>query len=163
MTQMLNGLKRLYTGKNTLPRQISLFSICGIAGLLNGYFALETQGLTEAGIAQKIIFAIFLIIFALFFTGFETLFMHDRELPDIDMRSFKLALRKIPFLIFLAGLPFLILSLFTKYQYAAFCIETIISIPLTMHRMLTELKYIMQIQITVTLTAQQAKSLQPIY
>ncbi len=132
MTQMLNGLKRLYTGKNTLPRQISLFSICGIAGLLNGYFALETQGLTEAGIAQKVIFAVFLIIFALFFTGFETLFMHDRELPDIDMRSFKLALRKIPFLIFLAGLPFLILSLFTKYQYAAFCIETIISIPLTM-------------------------------
>lgn len=35
--------------------------------------------------------------------------------------------------------------------------------PLTMHRMLTELKYITQIQITVTLTAQQAKSLQPIY
>ena len=41
---MINGLKKLFSGSNALPRQISFFSICGIAGLLNGYFALETQG-----------------------------------------------------------------------------------------------------------------------
>ena len=132
MTEMLNGLKKLYKGKNAFARQISLFSICGIAGLFNGYLALETQGLAEVNISQKVVFSVFLIIFALFFTGFETLFMHDRELPDIDMQSIKLAFRKVPFLIFLTGVPFLIVSLFTKYQYAAFCAETILSIPLTM-------------------------------
>ena len=68
----------------------------------------------------------------MFFIGYETLFMHKREIPDIDMQSFKLALKKIPFIIFIIGIPFLLISLFTKYQYIAFCIETLIAIPLTM-------------------------------
>ena len=132
MTQMINGLKKLFSGSNALPRQISFFSICGIAGLLNGYFALETQGLIEVSIYQKVIFATLLTIFGLFFIGFEILFMHDRELPDIDISSFKIAVKKIPFFVFLITLPFLLISLFTQYQYPAFCIETVISIPLTM-------------------------------
>ncbi len=132
MTQMINGLKKLFSGSNALHRQISFFSICGIAGLLNGYFALETQGLIEVSIYQKVIFATLLTIFGLFFIGFEILFMHDRMLPDVDISSFIAAVKKIPFLIFLITLPFLLISLFTKYQYTAFCIETVISIPLTM-------------------------------
>ena len=98
---MINGLKKLFSGSNALPRQISFFSICGIAGLLNGYFALETQGLIEVSIYQKVIFATLLTIFGLFFIGFEILFMHDRELPDIDISSFKIAVKKIPFFVFL--------------------------------------------------------------
>ena len=132
MSQMIKGLKKLYTGKNALPRQISLFSICGITGLLNGYLALDAQGILEVNIYQKIIFTALLIIFALFFTGYETIFMHVREIPDIDMQSFKVSVKKIPFIIFIIGIPFLLISLYTKYQYPSFCVETLIAIPLTM-------------------------------
>lgn len=132
MTQMLEGLKKLYSGDKAFERQLSLFSICGIAGILSGYLNLVTQGIIEISNIQKIIFTILLIIFGLFFIGYETIFMHSREIPDIDTNSFKLALKKIPFIIFLIGIPILLVSLFTKYQYTAFCIETIIAIPLTM-------------------------------
>lgn len=132
MAQMLNGLKKLYSGDKAFERQLSLFSICGIAGILSGYLNSATQGIIEISNIQKIIFTILLIIFGLFFIGYETIFMHSREIPDIDTNSFKLALKKIPFIIFLIGIPILLVSLFTKYQYTAFCIETIIAIPLTM-------------------------------
>lgn len=132
MAQMLNGLKKLYSGDKAFERQLSLFSICGIAGILSGYLNLATQGIIEISNIQKIIFTILLIVFGLFFIGYETIFMHSREIPDIDTNSFKLALKKIPFIIFLIGIPILLVSLFTKYQYTAFCIETIIAIPLTM-------------------------------
>lgn len=132
MAQMLNGLKLFFTGEKAFERQITLFSICGIAGLINGYLSLENQNLTTTSLEEKILFSILLIIFGMFFVGYETIFMHSRELPDITMQSFKIACRKIPFLIFIIGIPFLLASLFTKYQYASFCIETIIAIPLTM-------------------------------
>lgn len=131
MAQMLNGLKRLYSGDKAFERQLSLFSICGIAGILSGYLNLTTQGIIETSNIQKFVFTILLIIFGLFFVGYETIFMHSREIPDIGIKSFKVALKKIPFIIFLIGIPILMISLFTKYQYTAFCIETIIAIPLT--------------------------------
>ena len=51
---MINGLKKLFSGSNALPRQISFFSICGIAGLLNGYFALETQEIGRASCRERV-------------------------------------------------------------------------------------------------------------
>ena len=44
MAQMLNGLKKIYSGEKAFERHISLFSICGIAGILNGYIVLANQG-----------------------------------------------------------------------------------------------------------------------
>ncbi len=132
MAQMLNGLKKLYTGEKAFERQLSLFSICGIAGLITGYLAIANQGYIEITNIQKICFTILLVIFGLFFIGYETLFMHTRTIPDIGIDSFKIAIKKIPFIIFLVGIPILITSLFTKYQYSAFCIEMFLAIPLTM-------------------------------
>ena len=132
MANMLEGLKYLYSGVNWKQRQITLFSICGIAGLINGYLSLNAQGLIEIPLYQKAALAMLLIIFSLFLTGYEILFMHERRVPDSDMRAFKLGLNKIPFLVFIIGVPLLLISLFTKYQYPAFCIETFLAVPLTM-------------------------------
>lgn len=132
MAQMLNGLKKLYSVEKAFERHLSLFSICGISGIFSTYIALANQGIIEISNIRKICFLILPIIFTLFFIGYETIFMHTRAIPDIDFNSFKMALKKIPFIIFLTGIPILITSLFTKYQYPAFCIETIIAIPLTM-------------------------------
>jgi len=65
---MIEGIKRVFKGKELLARQIALFSICGIAGLINGYFALNTQNMSEMALGLKITFTVLLIIFALFFT-----------------------------------------------------------------------------------------------
>lgn len=129
---MFDGLKKLYKGEEAFQRQICLFSICGIAGLINGYIALAEQSINDITLTLKIVFGIILCIFALFLVGYEILFMHEKEIPDINMQSFKLALNKVPFIIFIIGIPCLIMSIFTKYQYHAFCAETIIAIPLTM-------------------------------
>lgn len=129
---MIEGIKKVFTGKDVLARQISLFSICGIAGLINGYFALYSENISGLSLTVNVILTAFLILFSLFFTGYEVLFFKERELPDIDMRSFKIALRKIPFIVFLVGIPFLLISLFTKFSMAVFVFESLLMIPLTM-------------------------------
>lgn len=129
---MIEGIKKVFAGENALARQISLFSICGIAGLINGYFALYSEDITGISLVAKNSLTALLIIFALFFTGFEVLFMKERELPEVDMRSFKIALKKIPFVVFLIGVPLLLASLFTKYTSAVFIFEVFLTIPLTM-------------------------------
>lgn len=129
---MIEGIKKVFCGKDALTRQISLFSVCGIAGLINGYFILYSGNMNDMGLLAKILLTILLIIFALFFTGYEVIFLKERELPDIDMRSFKIALKKIPFIVFLAGVPILLVSLYTKYSAAAFLIQALFALPLTM-------------------------------
>ena len=39
--RMLEGLKKLYSGKEAFSRHLTLFSICGIAGLVDVYVTLE--------------------------------------------------------------------------------------------------------------------------
>lgn len=132
MAKMREALNYLYKGQNALQRQICLFSLCGIAGLINGYMALVEQYYNDADIYLKITFAILIIFFSFFLIGFETEFLHTRRIPDVDMNTFKTAARKIPFLIFLVGIPLCLVSMFSKYQYLAFCVETLLAIPLTM-------------------------------
>lgn len=129
---MIEGIKKVFTGKEILPRQISLFSLCGIAGLVNGYFALNSENMAGLSLQVKVLLTAFLILFALFFTGYEVLFMKERELPEIDMRSFKIVLRKVPFIVFIIGIPFILVSLFTKFSTAVFILEALLTIPLTM-------------------------------
>lgn len=129
MTRMLEGFKYLYSGVNWKQRQLTLFSICGITGL---FFALYSQDMTDLTIWQKIIFTAILALYGLFVTGFEILFMHERRIPDTDLRSFKLALNKIPFIVFAAGIPVLLINMFTQYQYLAFSLSIFLAIPLTM-------------------------------
>ena len=104
MAKMFEALNILYTGKDAINRQICLFSICGIIGLLNGYLALGEQNLNEVLLWQKILFGILILIFGLFLIGYETVFMHTRELPDINFDIFKIGIKKIPFIIFLIGI-----------------------------------------------------------
>ncbi len=132
MAKMVEALKILYTGEDALNRQISFFSFCGIFGLINAYLALAAQDINAISHVQKMLLVGILIIFNLFFIGFETDFMHSRQLPDIDLNIFKISFKKIPFIIFLAGIIIVLANFYTKYSYAVFCVDTVISIPLTM-------------------------------
>ncbi len=132
MANMLNAIKILYTKKDSINRQVCLFSMCGMIGLINGFLSLNEQSIIEINLIQKFLFAGLIILFGLFLTGYETLFLHSRELPDINFDSIKIALNKIPFIVFLLDVPLVIISAFTKYQYPAFCLGTLLAIPLTM-------------------------------
>ncbi len=128
MAKMIEGFTNLFTTKDAFPRGLTLFSICGIVGLLQGYIAL---GETDA--IWKYSLAVISIIFTFFLTGYEILFMNERKIPDIDMRSIKLFKNKIPIIVFLVCIPLSLISLFAPhYQHKAFCIEAILAVPLTM-------------------------------
>lgn len=131
MAQMLNGLKILYSGEKAFERQLSLFSICGIVGLVSGYLTLAQQGIIEITITNKILISLALILYTLFLTGYEILFMKERTIPDIDINSFKIAFHKIPLIVFSIVAILLLISTFTKFQYICFCLSAIITVPLT--------------------------------
>lgn len=130
---MIEGIKRLYTGEKTFSRQLVLFSICGIVGLFSAFISMEKSSLVEVTLLQKCIYQIIWIVFAFFLTGYETLFLHERHIPEIDMRSLKIVLTKTLFLVFLAALPLgFVAMFFPKFTSVAFFIEICLSVPLTM-------------------------------
>lgn len=132
MARLLEGIKTLYSGKDYVNRQICLFSICGIIGLVNAYLALGMQNINEVTILQKVLLGILNLLFGLFFVGYETIFLHTRELPDINLETIKIGLKKVPFIMFLISVPITLLSLFSKWHYAAFCADTLLAIPMVM-------------------------------
>lgn len=133
MAKLLEGFKSLYCGKDAFERQIMLFSVCGILGLFNAFIGFEKQGLAEVTSFQKITYLILWFIFIFFLTGYETLFLHERHIPEVDMRSFKVMFNKILLFIFLVSVPLSIVSFkFPNYASVAFIAEIILSVPLTM-------------------------------
>lgn len=130
---MIDGLKRLYGGEKIFSCQLTLFSICGIIGLLNAYVSLEKSYLAEVTSIQKIAFVILWIVFAAFLTGYETLFLNERKLPEIDIRSLRLVLNKTLFFVFvISSLLGLFVMFFPKYTFVAFFVEICLFVPLTM-------------------------------
>ena len=127
MAKMSEGFVNTLSGKDAFQRQLTLFSICGIIGLFQSYILIE-----NAGVMYRYILAIISILFTFFLTGYEIIFMKERELPDADVRSFKIMSNKIPLLVFFVCVPLTLASIFTKYQNLAFCIEAILAVPLTM-------------------------------
>ena len=130
---MIEGLKKLYTGEKVFSRQLMLFSICGIIGLFNALVSSYKLALAEVTLLKKCAFLFVWIVFAFFLTGYETLFLHERCIPEIDMRSLKIVLSKTLFFVFLISIPLGIVAMFfTKFTSAAFFVEICLSVPLTM-------------------------------
>lgn len=126
---MLKGLRTLFAGSKALERHIALFSICGIVGIFQGWIACGAQDILVVSNIQKLVFISLLSVFTFFMTGYEIIFMHDRELPEIDMKSFKIVFNKIPFLVF-----FITFILFIAGFYKDFTVslEIFLAVPLTM-------------------------------
>ena len=130
---MIEGIKKLYTGEKTFSRQLTLFSVCGIIGLFNALVSLDKLALAEVTLLQKCAFLFVWILFAFFLTGYETLFLHERHIPEIDMRSLKIVLSKTLFCVFLFSIPLALVAMFfPKFTSVAFFVEICLSVPLTM-------------------------------
>jgi len=130
---MIEGFKKLYSGEKAFSRQLALFSVCGIVGLFNAYISFDKLSFAEVTFMQKCAFEVLWILFAFFLTGYETLFLHERHIPEIDMRSLNLVLSKTLFFVFLISLPLGLTAMFLpQYTGVAFFIELCLAVPLTM-------------------------------
>ena len=89
MSRMLNAVKILFSGKGVLDKQLCLFSVCGLFGLIAGYLALWQENYIELTLLQKLMFMSAVAIYVLFVVGYEVLFLQKRELPNFDMDIFK--------------------------------------------------------------------------
>lgn len=126
--KMREGFRKLF--ENGFSKQVALFSVCGIIGLFDAYVSIN--GINTLMPWEKLAYAIMWIIFAFFIIGFETKFLHERQIPEIDIESFKLTCNKVLFIIFLAGLPLLTAKFYPQYSLIAFAIELILAIPFTL-------------------------------
>ncbi len=128
--KMLEGIKRIYSGKESFSRHIALFSLCGILGLID--VCVTVDGVESLGILAKSLYILAWFIFSVFIIGYEVIFLHERELPDIDFRPFQLFFQKplIFFLFFVVPMTFA--KIFPDYLRVAFATEMLLAIPLTM-------------------------------
>ena len=128
--KIIEGLKKIYSGNDVFPRHLSLFSLCGIAGLVDVYAM--SEGINSLNLIGLICYIIFCLIFALFITGYEIIFLRERELPDIDLRAFKLLLNK-PLMVVVFITSFLVLAkLLPNFAQALFLLELLFAVPITL-------------------------------
>lgn len=125
---MIKTLKFIYLGKNSFNKHIQLFSLCGISALAD-YLMIFNKGFD----IQLILLFVFQILFLFFITGYETIFLHNKSIPELDWNAFKIAIKKFPFAAFLFSLLFAVLSIiYKKYLLILFIIQIIGGIPVTM-------------------------------
>ncbi len=122
---MLEGLKKLYKGEDAFQRHVTLFSICGTFGLFEAYVQMNP------GVWENVGLSLYAVLFMFFFCGYETLFLRERELPEVDLRAMKLTLNKVIFIVFLIGIPLYLSKFFPRYSQIAFFIEILLAVPLT--------------------------------
>lgn len=120
------SLQRIFLGKNIITKHISLFALCGISGILEVYLLMN-----KFTFPVGVLFAGIIIFLELYFTGYETLFMQKRELPEFDMLPLKIALKKLPLFVFLVSLLFLGLSFVPDKYSVIFTLGILVSIPLS--------------------------------
>jgi len=128
--KILEGINKIFHGNKAFERHLSLFSLCGIFGVLNVCYL--SDGIEGLDSFQAICYTLLWIIFSVYIIGYEVLFLNERELPDVDFRPFNLIMKKplIYFLLFV--IPMSIVKFFPEYASAAFFVELLLAVPLTM-------------------------------
>lgn len=124
------AFKKIYSGDdNSFSRHLALFSICGIIGLFDAYVI--TNGIKSISLYETIGYAFAWIVFSLFFIGYETIFLHDRNIPEVDFNSLKIVFNKPLMLIFAVSLLTLTAKFAPQYLGIAFLAELLLAVPLT--------------------------------
>ena len=128
--KMLEGIRKIFGGKEALSRHITLFSLCGIFGLID--VCATVEGINSIGTLSKSLYLLSWFLFSVFIIGYEVMFLHERELPDINFKPFQLFFQKplIFFLFFV--IPMTLAKIFPDYLRVAFATEMLLAIPLTM-------------------------------
>lgn len=122
------SLQKIFGGNHNIIRQLSIFSICGIVGLIDVYVTMN--GFANLNIYKKAGYVIMWLLFLMYFTGYETLFLHERELPEIDLRSFKIVFSKTLLAVFAFVFAIFILRLTLANNFWILLCDMLLAVPL---------------------------------
>lgn len=123
------AFKKIYKGENIFSKHLTLFSVCGMLGLFDAYVV--SNGITNLESYEKFFYVIVWVLFSMFFIGYETLFLHDRSLPETDLNSFKIVLNKPLMFVFAVGILLVFAKVFPEYLFIAMLLELFLAVPLT--------------------------------
>lgn len=122
------SIPKIFGGNASITRQLTLFSICGIMGLADIYVILN--GFWNLALWAQITYVVLWLLFIMFFTGFEVIFLHERELPEADFRSFKIVFSKVLLAVVLFQVAIFALKLLIIDSWVIMFFDTLIAIPL---------------------------------
>lgn len=122
------SIGKVFGGNKSISRQLTLFSICGILGLAEIYVMLS--GFDNLALWAQICYIALWLLFILFFTGYEVIFLNERELPEIDMRSYKIVFSKVLLAVVAFQLAIFALKLTTINAWFMLFCDILIAIPL---------------------------------
>lgn len=122
------SLQKVFNGNSNISRQLTLFSICGILGLVDVYVMLN--GFSNIGLVKQIGYIACWVLFLLYFTGYETLFLQQRELPEIDLKPFKIMCSKTLLAVFAFILAIFVLRLTVVGGKLMLLCDMLLAIPL---------------------------------
>lgn len=123
------AFQKLYNGEDVFSKHLSLFSLCGIIGLYDAYVL--NSGINSVGLYEKIGYAIVWTLYSIYFVGYETIFLHERSIPEVDLNPLKIVFNKP--LLFVVGISILLLTakFLPQYLGLAFLLELLLAVPLT--------------------------------
>lgn len=122
------SMAKIFGGNRSIVRQLTLFSICGVVGLAEIYVALN--GFLNLALWAQICYIALWFLFIMFFTGFETIFLNERELPEIDFRSLKVVCSKVLLAVVAFQVAIFVLKLTTIDTWLILFCDALIAIPL---------------------------------
>ena len=123
------AFKKIYSGEDVSSRHLALFSLCGIVGLYDAYIL--NSGIDSIGLYEKIGYASVWILYSIYFVGYETIFLHERKLPEIDTNSFKIVCNKPLMLVVGISILMLIAKFLPEFVGITFILELLLAVPLT--------------------------------
>lgn len=137
-SNLSEGLKKLYSGKEIVYKQITLFSVLGILSIVTAYLYLGKSNFFTLKSYEIWIVAILEFIWTFYFIGYETKFINnafydnDDILPEMDRTSLKIMRHKFPIILFIINAIVILASVTTHKENILFFITLILSTVLTL-------------------------------
>ncbi len=122
------SITKILGGNNNISRQLTLFSICGILGLAETY--VDLNGFWNLALWTQIAYVVLWLLFIMFFTGFEVIFLRERELPEIDFRSLKVVFSTLLLSVVLFQSAVFVLKFADLNNWVLTLFDVLIAIPL---------------------------------
>lgn len=147
-SKLLEGLKKLYTGKDIVNKQIILFSIIGIISICAAYMYLGNTNYITLKSYIIYVAALINMLWIFYGTGYETKFINNvlnnndnNILPEFNKQPFKIMCALFPMILFAVNSFICIISLASHRQNLIFLISIIFGIILTLFQIGYSQKY----------------------
>lgn len=137
-SRLLEGIKKIYSGKDIVYKQISLFSIIGILSILGAYLYLGKASFFTIKSFTIWIVAIMEFVWTFYFIGYETKLINnifhspDNIVPEMNTEPVKIMYNKFPLVLFIINSLIILASITTHKENLIFLLTIVISMIMTL-------------------------------